>query len=86
MRLDLNWPANDDVTNGGTSVNRQKNLAVQHLVSHRVANVSAVMIAGRLHCAMYLHYYHMCVVVAAVNGSVDFVNQPTIVLEVIDRR
>lgn len=82
MRLDLNWPANDDVTNGETSASQVKNWSVQHLVSRRVGSVRAVMIAGRLHCAMCLHYYHMCaVVVAAVNGSVDFVSRPTIVLE-----
>lgn len=68
MRLGSNWPANDGVTNGGTSVNRLMNLVVQHLVSRHVGNASAVMIAGRLHCAMYLHYYHMCAVVVAVNG------------------
>lgn len=51
-----------------------------------MVNVNVVMIAGRLHCAMYLHYYHMyAVAVAAVNGSVDFVAQPTIVLEAIGR-
>lgn len=86
LRLDLNWPANDDVTNGEMSVHRWNSVAV-HLASHRVVNVNVnvVMIVSRSHCVMYLHCYHMCAVAVSMNGSVDFVSRPMIVLEVVDR-
>lgn len=85
MRLDLNWPANDDdVTNDEMNVHRW-NLLTQHLVNHRVVNVNVAMTVDRPHCAAYLHCYHMDEVAVSMNGLVDFVSRPMIVLAVISR-
>lgn len=54
-----------------------------NLVRHSANHVANVVTIEDQHChAMYLHCYHMN---AAVNGSMDFVSQPTTVLGVISR-